>query len=127
MPDNTTLPGTGDVIADEDVGGVKYQRMKQVDGRAGGTTGAQINDDGSALVDIRGALEMLVAILGNRMEIDPVSGRLRVSLDNIAASLTLGTLSAVTNLTNIGSFAPAGIVHDVMVTAWCEQVRRCIT
>lgn len=28
MSDNTTLPGTGDVIAADDVGGVKYQRVK---------------------------------------------------------------------------------------------------
>lgn len=28
MVDNTTLPGTGDVIASDDVGGVKYQRVK---------------------------------------------------------------------------------------------------
>lgn len=27
MADNTTLPGTGDVIADEDIGGVKFQKM----------------------------------------------------------------------------------------------------
>lgn len=27
MADNTTLPGTGDVIADKDIGGIKYQRF----------------------------------------------------------------------------------------------------
>lgn len=27
MADNTTLPGTGDIIADKDIGGVKYQRV----------------------------------------------------------------------------------------------------
>lgn len=40
MTDNTTLnAGTGgDVIADEDISGVKYQRIKIVDGRTGNTT-----------------------------------------------------------------------------------------
>lgn len=37
MANNTTLPGTGDVIADEDIAGVKYQKMKLVDGTAGNT------------------------------------------------------------------------------------------
>lgn len=32
MADNTTLPGTGDVIAADDVSGIKYQQMKLVDG-----------------------------------------------------------------------------------------------
>ena len=35
MSDNTTLPGTGDIIADEDIGGVKYQKMKLIDGTPG--------------------------------------------------------------------------------------------
>jgi len=38
MSDNTTLPGTGDVIADEDVAGIKYQRMKLIDATVGSTT-----------------------------------------------------------------------------------------
>ena len=32
MADNTTLPGTGDVIASDDIGGVKYQIVKQAFG-----------------------------------------------------------------------------------------------
>ena len=39
MADNTILPGAGDIIADEDVSGVKYQRMKLVDSTVGSTTG----------------------------------------------------------------------------------------
>ena len=35
MADNTTLPGTGDVIATDDVGGVKYQRVKPAFGGDG--------------------------------------------------------------------------------------------
>jgi hypothetical protein len=49
MSDNTPLPGTGEVIADEDVGGVKYQRMKLVDGTPGSTTPVPIS---SGPVDI---------------------------------------------------------------------------
>lgn len=35
MTDNTILPGTGDVIADEDIGGVKYQKVISGWGAAG--------------------------------------------------------------------------------------------
>lgn len=38
MADNTTLPGTGDVIADEDIGGVKHQLVKVEYGAAGTAT-----------------------------------------------------------------------------------------
>ena len=38
MADNSTLPATGDVIADEDISGVKYQRMKLIDATVGSTT-----------------------------------------------------------------------------------------
>lgn len=38
MADNTTLPGTGESIADEDISGVKYQRMKLIDATVGSTT-----------------------------------------------------------------------------------------
>lgn len=35
MADNSTLPATGEVIASDDIGGVKYQRMKLVWGADG--------------------------------------------------------------------------------------------
>jgi hypothetical protein len=37
MADNVTLPGTGEVVATDDIGGVQYQRMKLVDGAADST------------------------------------------------------------------------------------------
>lgn len=38
MADNTTLPGTGDVIASDDIAGVKYQRVKIAHGADGSAT-----------------------------------------------------------------------------------------
>ena len=35
MADNTTLPGTGEAVATDDIGGVKYQRVKLVSGQDG--------------------------------------------------------------------------------------------
>lgn len=40
MADNTTLPGTGDVIASDDISGVKYQRVKITFGDDGEATDA---------------------------------------------------------------------------------------
>lgn len=41
MADNATLPATGDVIAADDVGGVKYQRVKNSFGADGAATDVQ--------------------------------------------------------------------------------------
>jgi hypothetical protein len=38
MADNTTLPGTGDVIATDDIGGIKFQRVKPAWGPDGTAT-----------------------------------------------------------------------------------------
>lgn len=38
MADNVTLPGTGEVVATDDISGVQYQRIKLVDGAADSTT-----------------------------------------------------------------------------------------
>lgn len=44
MADNTTLPGTGDVIASDDIGGVKYQRVKVTHGADGSATDTSTAD-----------------------------------------------------------------------------------
>jgi hypothetical protein len=50
MTDNTTLPGTGEVFAADDVSGVKYQLVKLVDGTADGT--GKIAGDASNGLDV---------------------------------------------------------------------------
>lgn len=144
MADNTTLPGTGEVVADEDIGGVKYQRTKMVDGAPGGTKGAAVNADAEqsvslddAAVSITDALAVLAMALG--LASDPASGRLRVTLDNIAAALTLATIttvstvttcttvSTVTNKAQEGGIQSNSLVFDTMMANWSQSVRRCIT
>ena len=51
MADNVTLPGTGKVVAAEDIGSVDYQRMKVVDGTVAGTTPMIVTASGAAKVD----------------------------------------------------------------------------
>lgn len=42
MADNVTLPGTGEIVATDDIAGVQYQRIKQVDGKNDSTTPARV-------------------------------------------------------------------------------------
>lgn len=50
MADNVTLPGTGEVIATDDIGGVQYQQMKLVDGTLGSANAAVVDGDGRLTV-----------------------------------------------------------------------------
>lgn len=54
MANNTTLNTMtgGDVIADEDISGVKYQRVKIVDGTVAGTTPLIVDANGAAQVAV---------------------------------------------------------------------------
>jgi len=47
-------PGSGDVVAAEDISSVKYQKIKVVDGTAASTNLWKVNSDGSAQVSILG-------------------------------------------------------------------------
>lgn len=56
MADNVTLPGTGEVVATDDISGVQYQRIKIADGAADSTTPMRVRainpmaDDAGAVV-----------------------------------------------------------------------------
>ncbi len=134
MSDNTTLPGTGDVIADEDLGGVKYQKVKLVDGTPGSSTPAKVTAGGQQSVSVDDLAVALIKALGkglDSMAIDPTTGRLRITLDNIAAALTLatittvGTVSTVTKASQLGSLGidASGAVYDLMDATRAQCVR----
>lgn len=67
MADNTTLPGTGAVVASDDVGAVAYQRVKLTpgpDGVAGVDVGGRTVDgggEGSPPADVDGVPAPTVA------------------------------------------------------------------
>ena len=122
MTDNVTLPGTGEVIATDDVGGIQYQMMKLVDATANSTTpiGTQANPLPAALYGeaiealeaVRYAIQALTRTVG-LMQPD-VAARMRVAIDSISGNLTLSTVTTVsgvttvstlTNQTQIGGFA----------------------
>lgn len=113
-------------------------------GVAGSPTAAQIAaDDPSgqgigpfvqqmSLANVTSSLRMLLeqlSVLG--MAQDPATGRLRVLLDSITTNLSLTTVGAVTNLTQISGFGPGNSLTtaahympaDIMTDAWANAVR----
>jgi hypothetical protein len=113
MADNTTLPGTGDVIASDDIGGVKYQRVKLthgVDGEAvDASTTNPVPTSDSTLVWLKRIFQALKPLSirtgagSNRLSVDvnSVSG-------NIAQVTLVPTVTTVTNPVGVGNMASVG-------------------
>lgn len=123
MADNVTITeGSGTQIAADDVGGVKYQRIKVATGEDGVANDVSssnplptqiIQNDTSQAIQVQdqtvGLLKILVDLLYSNAITD-AGQRQRIVIDAITAGLTLatvtsvGTVSAVTavsNLTNL--------------------------
>lgn len=144
MSDNTQLnPGVGgDIAAADDIGGVKYQRVKLVlgdDGVAEGDvssnrampvsgplTQAQLTAQNVpvSLSDVLVAINRLLDVIANPVQVDPTSGRMRVMLDATGGAQTLGT---VTTLSQVGSVAANSFIYDTMHAQWASALRGRIT
>ena len=109
MADNVGYtPGTGAIVAADDIGGVLHQRVKLALG-ADGTNDGDLSATNpmpatipngeliEALEAMRMAVQSLTRSIGQTMP--DVSGRMRVALDAISASLTLATVTTVTTVT----------------------------
>lgn len=120
MADDITLPGTAAVVATDDVGGGRQvQLMKVVDGRDGATNPLAVNAEGEASVSVDDLAAAFTKALGgalDSMAIDPTTGRLRVSLDAIAAALTLATITTVGTVTTVST------VTTVTTVTTCSTV-----
>lgn len=141
MSDHVTLPGAGVVVASDDVGGAQYQRVKLTAGQADDATPIKGTPEGLlsiSLDDLCAAFTAALTKIIDPMTIDPATGRLRMSLDAIAASLTLATITtvttvttcstvtSVTNKTQEGGVPSSGMVFDAMALTWASSVRRAI-
>lgn len=144
MSDNTQLnPGVGgDIAAADDIGGVKYQRVKLVlgdDGVAEGDvssnrampvsgplTQAQLTAQNVpvSLSDVLVAINRLLDVIANPVQVDPTSGRMRVMLDATGGAQTLGT---VTTLSQVGGVAANSFIYDTMHAQWASALRGRIT
>ena len=110
MADNSTLPATGDVVAADEIAGVKFQRMKLVYGDDGINAGdVSLNNPYpvtltqgevvEALEAMRMAVQSLNRAIGQSMP--DVAGRLRVVVDAISGALTLATITTVGTVTTV--------------------------
>ena len=145
MADNVSLPGTGEVVATDDVGGVQYQQVKLVDSTLNSTTpiGTEANplpvadtNSGNLLFRI---LQMLVAPLGY----DKSLGRFRqtailesgtvstvgtvTTVSTVTTVTTCSTVSSLTNIAAIGGYSAQMQIMDTNRMAWADCVRARIT
>ena len=104
MADNSTLPATGDTIAADDIGGVKFQRVKIIQGIDG------VNDgDVSATnpLNVAGTFwqaKQPVSILST-----DISGNIPVTFSNSAISITGSTIANTSfGVSSLGSIPVSG-------------------
>jgi hypothetical protein len=145
MADNVVLPGTGDTVATDDVGGVQFQRVKLDiggDGESDPVTAdaplpiSVYGEAVEALEAMRIAVQALTRTMG-QMQPDTAS-RMRVAIDAISAGLTLATITTVgtvttvttvatlTNQTQIGGLAATEQIPSLMRLG-ADSMRRNIT
>jgi hypothetical protein len=139
MADNIDIsPGSGATVATDQVAaGRHYQRFKLTDGAEGSENHASVRADGTqevSLADLNVALYAILEAITRPISQDPGTGRLRVLLDAVTASLTLATVSSVTtvstvtNQTQMGGFP----ILDVLLkptdrNLWNNSVRQRIS
>jgi hypothetical protein len=134
MPDNIEIsPGAGATVAtDQAPSGRHYQRMKLTDGAEGSENHASVRADGTQEVsvsDLAAAIYTILEALTRPISQEPGTGRLRVSIE--AAATTLSTVTTVSTVTSMTQFNGASI-WDVMAkpldrNLWNGSVRMRIS
>ena len=126
MSDNTTLPGTGDVVRDLDRGGVKTQVMAiDVGGSSGESLLSMDNpmpvSDEEAVSLLRNLLAMLISPRGY----DKSQARQRVTA--VLESGTVTTVSTVSNVAQIAGRDGVMLINPVNRTSWALNHRSRIS
>lgn len=144
MADNTTLnPGAGgDVIASDDIAGVKYQRIKTGFGVDGEYIDASATDplpvaDLTAAELLDGMQTLLIRLLNatnSPRGYDVALGRNRMTAilesGTVTTVTTVSTVTAVNGVANIGSIGNQQaqlLTNGQNVSAWAATVRSRIT
>jgi hypothetical protein len=109
MPDNVGYtPGTGASVAADEINGVLHQRVKLSIGADGSAVDASAENPmptaASRVEDVLVMLSRVVKLLESNAVVDQQQ-RQRISLDAIAAGLTLGTVTTVGTVTNVSTVA----------------------
>ena len=142
MADNVGYtPGTGAIVAADDIGGVLHQRVKIGVGADGEATDVSStnpmpvadNNSGNLLLRI---LQMLMAPLGYDKSLGRQRGTVVVesgtvttvaTVTTVSTVTTVTTLAALTNLVNVGGYPAQMPVLDQNRSAWAQCVRARIT
>ena len=146
MVDNVTITeGSGTQIAADDVGGVKYQRIKVATGEDGTANDVSssnplptqvIQGDNTLAVDYQPTLRQMLFALMYPNWLDRTLNAIRVAVINTIGTVTtvtgvttvstvtgVTTVSTVTNQTNIGSYTADIQNYAGLKTAWSQTVR----
>jgi hypothetical protein len=104
MADNVDItPGAGATVATDEVDGRHYQRMKLTDGAEGSANHASVRADGTLEVsvsDLAAAIYTILEAITRPISQEPGTGRMRVSLESAAVTMTgVTTVSTVTSMT----------------------------
>ena len=136
MADNVGYtPGSGAVVAADDIGGVLHQRVKIGVGADGSATDVSStnpmpvadNEAGNLLMRI---LQMLMAPLGYDKSLGRQRGTVVVesgTVTTVSTVTTVTTVSSLTNIAAIGGYSAQMQVFDTNRTAWALNVRARIT
>ncbi len=136
MPDNSTLPATGDVVAADEIGGVKFQRMKLVHG-ADGVNAGDVSDTNPLPVSddaIAQLLGMLLQYQDSPRGYDKSVQRQRATViiesgtvTAVNTVTTVTTVGTVTNLSTIDTLQGRIQVYGQNLAAWHSVVRSRIS
>lgn len=129
MADNVTLPGTGEIVATDDIGGVQFQRVKL----AAGAEGTAIDVSDVAPLPVRDdytehLLSLLLQLLQSPRGYDASQARQRGTV--VVESGTVTTVATVLTLSNIaaiGGYSAQMQIMDTNRTGWAQTVRARIT
>jgi hypothetical protein len=140
MADNTTLNAGagGDVIAADDIGGVKFQRVKPAWGADGSAVDASVanplptalyGEGIEALEAMRMAVQALTRTIGQMLP--DTANRMRVNIETgtLPTVTTVGTVTTVatmTNQTQIGGLAATEQIPSLMRLG-ADSLRRNIS
>lgn len=140
-------PGSGATVGSDTIGGVDYQRVKVITGADGVNDGDVASSNPmpiaayGELIEAIEAMRMAIQSLNRSIGmtgVDPATGRLRVLLDAITASLTLATITTVGTVTTVSTVSSVtnqaqlgGQAANSAIPSWerntADNIRRNIT
>ena len=125
MADNVGYtPGTGATVAADEINGALYQRIKPTFGIDGQATDVSLTSPLPVFDDrvenLISLLERLVKISESSQVVDSAQ-RQRITLDTIAAGVSLPTVAAVTTVTTVTTVSTVTAVSNITQNAGMDR------